>query len=285
MKRMKGRKPRITAEDSLTTYLREIARYPLLTREQEAKLAARIRKGDSAALQRLVCSNLRFVVSVAKKYHNERMSLSDLIDEGNLGLMRAAERFDERRQTRFISYAVWWIRQAILQALADQSHIIRIPLSRAAALHRVGRAANALGQTLGRTPTREEVSASMAAEGSDRVVTDTMQLARAYVSLDAPLGSAEDARLLDYLPDDMSPAPDEEMAETGRQEFVRDALTRLKGREATVLRLYFGFDGNEPLTLEEIGSRLGVTRERVRQIKERALFRLRKSESRMLASV
>lgn len=283
MKRLKGRKPRVTAEDSLTTYLREIARYPLLTREQEAKLAARIRKGDSAALQRLVCSNLRFVVSVAKKYHNERMSLSDLIDEGNLGLMRAAERFDERRQTRFISYAVWWIRQAILQALADQSHIIRIPLSRATALHRVGRAANALGQSLGRTPTQEEISASM--EGSERTIADTMQLTRVYVSLDAPLGSAEDARLLDYLPDDMSPAPDEEMAETGRQEFVRDALTRLKGREATVLRLYFGFDGNEPLTLEEIGSRLGVTRERVRQIKERALFRLRKSESRMLASV
>lgn len=283
MKRPKGRRPRLTAEDSLTTYLREIARYPLLTREQEAKLAARIRKGDSAALQRLVCSNLRFVVSVAKKYHNERMSLSDLIDEGNLGLMRAAERFDERRQTRFISYAVWWIRQAILQALADQSHIIRIPLSRAAALHRIGRKANALGQSLGRTPTQEELSASM--EGSERVVSDTMQLTRAYVSLDAPLGNAEDARLLDYLPDDMSPAPDDEIAETGRQEFVRDALTRLKGREATVLRLYFGFDGNEPLTLEEIGARLGVTRERVRQIKERALFRLRKSESRMLASV
>jgi RNA polymerase primary sigma factor len=283
MKRSKGRRPRLTAEDSLTTYLREIARYPLLTREQEAKLAARIRKGDSAALQRLVCSNLRFVVSVAKKYHNERMSLSDLIDEGNLGLMRAAERFDERRQTRFISYAVWWIRQAILQALADQSHIIRIPLSRAAALHRAGRAANALGQSLGRRPTQEEISASI--EESERVVADTMQLTRAYVSLDAPLGSAEDARLLDYLPDDMSPAPDEEMAETGRQEFVREALTRLKGREATVLRLYFGFDGNEPLTLEEIGARLGVTRERVRQIKERALFRLRKSESRMLASV
>ncbi|HET7374774.1 MAG TPA: RNA polymerase sigma factor RpoD/SigA [Gemmatimonadaceae bacterium] len=283
MKRSKGRRPRLTAEDSLTTYLREIARYPLLTREQEAKLAARIRKGDSAALQRLVCSNLRFVVSVAKKYHNERMWLSDLIDEGNLGLMRAAERFDERRQTRFISYAVWWIRQAILQALADQSHIIRIPLSRAAALHRVGRQANALGQSLGRTPTQDELSASMG--GTERVVSDTLQLTRAYVSLDAPLGNAEDARLLDYLPDDMSPAPDEEMAETGRQEFVREALTRLKGREATVLRLYFGFDGNEPLTLEEIGARLGVTRERVRQIKERALFRLRRSESRMLASV
>jgi RNA polymerase primary sigma factor len=283
MQRSKGRRSRLTAEDSLTTYLREIARYPLLTREQEAKLAARIRKGDSAALQRLVCSNLRFVVSVAKKYHNERMSLSDLIDEGNLGLMRAAERFDERRQTRFISYAVWWIRQAILQALADQSHIIRIPLSRAAAMQRIGRKANALGQSLGRTPTQEELSASM--EGSERVVSDTMQFTGAYVSLDAPLGNAEDARLLDYLPDDMASAPDDEMAETGRQEFVHDALTRLKGREATVLRLYFGFDGNEPLTLEEIGAQLGVTRERVRQIKERALFRLRKSESRMLASV
>ena len=283
MTHSKERRARTSTEDSLSTYLREIARYPLLTREEEAKLARRIRKGDAEAVNRLVTSNLRFVVSVAKKYHNSRMSLSDLIDEGNLGLMRAAERFDERHNTRFISYAVWWIRQAILQALADQSHIIRIPLSRAATLHRVGRQANALGQALGRDPTNEELSASM--DMSERVVSDTMQLARSYVSLDAPLGTADDARLLDYIPDELSPAPDDEIAETVRQEFVRRALARLKGREATVLKLYFGFDGNEPLTLEEIGVQLGVTRERVRQIKERALFRLRRSESRMLAAV
>ena len=283
MTQSKERRARASTEDSLSTYLREIARYPLLTREEEAKLARRIRKGDAEAVNRLVTSNLRFVVSVAKKYHNSRMSLSDLIDEGNLGLMRAAERFDERHNTRFISYAVWWIRQAILQALADQSHIIRIPLSRAATLHRVGRQANALGQALGRDPTNEELSASM--DMSERVVSDTMQLARSYVSLDAPLGTADDARLLDYIPDELSPAPDDEIAETVRQEFVRRALARLKGREATVLKLYFGFDGNEPLTLEEIGVQLGVTRERVRQIKERALFRLRRSESRMLAAV
>ena len=283
MTHSKERRARTSTEDSLSTYLREIARYPLLTREEEAKLARRIRKGDAEAVNRLVTSNLRFVVSVAKKYHNARMSLSDLIDEGNLGLMRAAERFDERHNTRFISYAVWWIRQAILQALADQSHIIRIPLSRAATLHRVGRQANALGQALGRDPTNEELSASM--DMSERVVSDTMQLARSYVSLDAPLGTADDARLLDYIPDELSPAPDDEIAESVRQEFVRKALARLKGREATVLKLYFGFDGNEPLTLEEIGVQLGVTRERVRQIKERALFRLRRSESRMLAAV
>ena len=283
MTHSKERRARTSTEDSLSTYLREIARYPLLTREEEAKLARRIRKGDAEAVNRLVTSNLRFVVSVAKKYHNSRMSLSDLIDEGNLGLMRAAERFDERHNTRFISYAVWWIRQAILQALADQPHIIRIPLSRAATLHRVGRQANALGQALGRDPTNEELSASM--DMSERVVSDTMQLARSYVSLDAPLGTADDARLLDYIPDELSPAPDDEIAETVRQEFVRRALARLKGREATVLKLYFGFDGNEPLTLEEIGVQLGVTRERVRQIKERALFRLRRSESRMLAAV
>ena len=283
MTHSKERRARTSTEDSLSTYLREIARYPLLTREEEAKLAKRIRKGEPEALNRLVTSNLRFVVSVAKKYHNSRMSLSDLIDEGNLGLMRAAERFDERHNTRFISYAVWWIRQAILQALADQSHIIRIPLSRAATLHRVGKQANALGQALGRDPTNEELSASM--DMSERVVSDTMQLARSYVSLDAPLGTADDARLLDYIPDELSPAPDDEIAETVRQEFVRRALARLKGREATVLKLYFGFDGNEPLTLEEIGVQLGVTRERVRQIKERALFRLRRSESRMLAAV
>ena len=283
MTQSKERRARASTEDSLSTYLREIARYPLLTREEEAKLAKRIRKGEPEALNRLVTSNLRFVVSVAKKYHNARMSLSDLIDEGNLGLMRAAERFDERHNTRFISYAVWWIRQAILQALADQSHIIRIPLSRAATLHRVGKQANALGQALGRDPTNEELSASM--DMSERVVSDTMQLARSYVSLDAPLGTADDARLLDYIPDELSPAPDDEIAESVRQEFVRKALARLKGREATVLKLYFGFDGNEPLTLEEIGVQLGVTRERVRQIKERALFRLRRSESRMLAAV
>ena len=283
MTHSKERRARTSTEDSLSTYLREIARYPLLTREEEAKLAKRIRKGEPEALNRLVTSNLRFVVSVAKKYHNARMSLSDLIDEGNLGLMRAAERFDERHNTRFISYAVWWIRQAILQALADQSHIIRIPLSRAATLHRVGKQANALGQALGRDPTNEELSASM--DMSERVVSDTMQLARSYVSLDAPLGTADDARLLDYIPDELSPAPDDEIAESVRQEFVRKALARLKGREATVLKLYFGFDGNEPLTLEEIGVQLGVTRERVRQIKERALFRLRRSESRMLAAV
>ena len=283
MTHSKERRARTSTEDSLSTYLREIARYPLLTREEEAKLARRIRKGDAEAVNRLVTSNLRFVVSVAKKYHNSRMSLSDLIDEGNLGLMRAAERFDERHNTRFISYAVWWIRQAILQALADQSHIIRIPLSRAATLHRVGKQANALGQALGRDPTNEELSASM--DMSERVVSDTMQLARSYVSLDAPLGTADDARLLDYIPDELSPAPDDEIAESVRQEFVRKALARLKGREATVLKLYFGFDGNEPLTLEEIGVQLGVTRDRVRQIKERALFRLRRSESRMLAAV
>jgi RNA polymerase primary sigma factor len=283
MKRSKGRRPRAAAEDSLSTYLREIARYPLLTREQEAGLAGGIRRGDAQALDQLVTANLRFVVSVAKKYHNERMSLSDLIDEGNLGLMRAAQRFDERRNTRFISYAVWWIRQSILQALADQSHIIRIPLSRASAMHRAGKQANVLGHALGRDPTWGELSASLS--DTDRVVADSMRLPRVYVSLDAPLGAADDARLLDYLPDDMSPAPDEELADSVRQEFVRTALTRLKGREATVLKLYFGFDDNEPLTLEEIGTLLGVTRERVRQIKERALFRLRRSESKMLAAV
>lgn len=242
MKRSNARRLRRSTEDSLTTYLREISRYPLVTREEEAKLAARIRRGDALALDRLVTANLRFVVSVAKKYHSERLSLSDLIDEGNLGLMRAARRFDERRNTRFISYAVWWIRQSILQALADQSHIIRIPLSRPSAL-------------------------------------------RSTVSLDAPLGTSDDTRLLDYLPDEMSRAPDDELAETVRGEFVREALTRLKGREAMVLKLYFGFDDHEPLTLEEIGNQLGITRERVRQIKERALFRLRRTESTMLAAV
>jgi RNA polymerase primary sigma factor len=263
--------------------LHEIAAYPLLDREQEIELARRSRHGDADAIQELVCSNLRFVVSVAKKYRHQGVSLADLIDEGNVGLIRAAQRFDERRETKFISYAVWWIRQAIFQALAEQSHIIRMPLSRAARVQRVGKHASALLQELGRDPTRQEISADM--DITEQELATTMQIAPGYLSLDAPLGSTDDAHLLDYVPDDLSPAPDEKLSESVRDSAVQDALTHLKGREGMVLRLYFGFDDDESKTLEEIGTVLGVTRERVRQIKERALSRLRKSDARVLSSL
>jgi RNA polymerase primary sigma factor len=283
MKRPSASRPGQLVDDSLNTYLHEIAVYPLLNREQEVALARRIRNGDSDAIQQLVCSNLRFVVSVAKKYRHQGVSLADLIDEGNIGLIRAAQRFDERRDTKFISYAVWWIRQAIFQALAEQSHIIRMPLSRAARAHRIVKHASALLQELGRDPTRQEISADM--DITEQELATTMQIAPGYLSLDAPFGSTDDTRLLDYVPDDLSPAPDDELSEAARETAVQDALTHLRAREGMVLRMYFGFDDNEPKTLEEIAVLLGVTRERVRQIKERGLSRLRKSGSRVLSSL
>jgi RNA polymerase primary sigma factor len=283
MKRPTNRRSRQATDDSLNTYLREIAAYPLITYEQEVELARRSRTGDRDALQRLVCSNLRFVVSVAKKYRHQGVPLSDLIDEGNVGLIRAAQKFDERRETKFISYAVWWIRQAIFQALAEQSHIIRMPLSRASRVHRISKRTNALLQELGRDPTRQEVSVDM--DISEREIASMMQIAPGYLSLDAPIGSSDDARLLDYVPDESSAAPDDQVADAAREVAILDALTKLKGREGLVIRLYFGFDDADPMTLEEIGTRLGVTRERVRQIKERALSRLRRTESRVLSSL
>ena len=283
MKRPTNRRSRQATDDSLNTYLREIAAYPLITHEQEVDLARRSRDGDRDALQRLVCSNLRFVVSVAKKYSHQGVPLSDLIDEGNVGLIRAAQKFDERRETKFISYAVWWIRQAILQALAEQSHIIRMPLSRVARVHRIGRRTNALVQELGRDPTRQEVSADM--DITEREIATTLQIAPGYLSLDAPIGSSDDAQLLDYVPDELSAAPDDEVADAAREVAIQNALMKLKGREGLVIRLYFGFDNADPMTLEEIGTRLGVTRERVRQIKERALSRLRKADAGVLSSL
>ena len=283
MKRSTTDRSRQPVDDSLNMYLREIAAYPLLTHDQEIDLARRSRNGDRDALQRLVCSNLRFVVSVAKKYRHQGVALADLIDEGNVGLIRAAQKFDERRETKFISYAVWWIRQAIFQALAEQSHIIRMPLNRATRIHRMGRHANALLQELGRDPTRQEISADM--EMSEEEIASMMEIASSYLSLDAPFDSGDDARLLDYVPDDLSPAPDNDVSQSARDTAVQEALEGLRAREAMVLRLYFGFDAQEPMTLEEIGTLLGVTRERVRQIKERALARLRKSNGRTLASL
>ncbi len=263
-----------TSDDgSLDQYLREISRYPLINQEEEVSLAQRIRVGEEEALDKLVRSNLRFVVSVAKKYQNQGVSLSDLINEGNLGLIRAAHKFDETKGIKFISYAVWWIRQAILQALAEQSRIVRVPLNRAGTLHRITRRSSALQQELGREPTAAEV-----AEGMDigvEEVEKTLSISQNHVSLDAPLAPGEENRLLDYLPDTQNPGPDAETFERALTQSIEEVLSSLREREAKILRLYFGLDSPEPMTLEEIGAQLGITRERVRQIKEKALSRLR----------
>jgi RNA polymerase primary sigma factor len=260
-------------EGSLDQYLKEISQYPLIDRAEEARLAKLIRKEDPEALNKLVRSNLRFVVSVAKKYQNQGVPLSDLINEGNVGLIRAAHKFDESKGIKFISYAVWWIRQAILQALAEQSRIVRVPLNRAGALHRIGRRSSALLQELGREPTVEEIAKDL--DISEEEVQRTMAISQTHLSLDAPLSPGEDNRLLDYLPDQFSPGPEDETYDDALKATVEEALTSLKEREAKILRLYFGLDDQEPMTLEEIGHLLGITRERVRQIKEKALLRLR----------
>jgi RNA polymerase primary sigma factor len=260
-------------EGSLDQYLKDISKYPLISRDDEAELARRIRTDDQEALEKLVRSNLRFVVSVAKKYQNQGVSLSDLINEGNLGLIRAAHKFDETKGIKFISYAVWWIRQAILQALAEQSRIVRVPLNRAGTLHRIGKRAAALLQELGREATHAEIAHGM--DISEEEVAKTMSISQATLSLDAPMAPGEDNKLLDYLPDTINPTPDEQIFVKALTESIEEALSHLKERESKILRLYFGLDGNEPMTLEEIGALLGITRERVRQIKEKALSRLR----------
>jgi len=260
-------------EGSLDQYLREISKYPLLRREDEVTLAQDIHTGCEEALDKLVRSNLRFVVSVAKKYQNQGVSLSDLINEGNLGLIRAAHKFDETKGIKFISYAVWWIRQAILQALAEQSRIVRVPLNRAGTLHRIGRRSAALQQELGRDPTIDEIAEGMDIPRDE--VAKTLAISQTHLSLDAPLTPGEDNKLMDYLPDEQSPGPDDQTFEHALTGSIEEVLRTLKEREAKILRLYFGLESQEAMTLEEIGGLLGITRERVRQIKEKALARLR----------
>ncbi|MBA3340488.1 MAG: RNA polymerase sigma factor RpoD/SigA, partial [Gemmatimonadaceae bacterium] len=260
-------------EGSLDQYLRDISVYPLITREEEVTLAQRIRTNDQEALDKLVRSNLRFVVSVAKKYQNQGVSLSDLINEGNLGLIRAAHKFDETKGIKFISYAVWWIRQSILQALAEQSRIVRVPLNRAGALHRIGKRASTLLQELGRQPTHMEIAEGL--DITEEEVSKTMMISQVHLSLDAPMTPGEDNRLLDYLPDTTNRTPDEQTFEKALTEAIEESLSGLKERESKILRLYFGLDGEDPMTLEDIGTLLGITRERVRQIKEKALLKLR----------
>jgi RNA polymerase primary sigma factor len=261
-------------EPSLTVYLESIRSFALLSLEEERDLGRRIRAGDPDAVDALVCANLRFVVSVAKKYQNQGVSLADLINEGNLGLIRAAHKFDETKGIRFISYAVWWIRQAILQALAEQSRIVRVPLNRAGTLHRIGRRAARLLQELGREATHAEIAEGM--DITEEEVAKTMSISQTHLSLDAPMAPGTDNRLQDYIPDSAGSAPDDETYESALTESVHSALSQLREREARILRLHYGLDGGDPLTLEQIGAVLGITRERVRQLEERALRDLRR---------
>lgn len=266
----------LSGNRSLDVYLHEINKTPLLTREQEQALARRIRTGKQEALDQLVKANLRFVVSIAKQYANQGLSLEDLINEGNLGLIKAAHRFDEKRGYKFISYAVWWIRQAMLQALAEHSRIVRLPLNRAGTLYRIGKTSRQLDQELGRQPTAQEIAKKLGLSVEE--VEDTMKIANTHVSLDDPYSSdKDDNALVDYLTDEYQESPDEDTYSNALSEDMEKALNLLTDREKLILTLYFGLNGKDPLTLEDIGKELKLTRERIRQIKEKAIQRLRHS--------
>lgn len=260
---------------SLDKYLQEIGRVELLSPEDEIDLAQLIKKGNregTLALERLVKANLRFVVSVAKQYQNQGLSLGDLINEGNLGLIKAAKRFDETRGFKFISYAVWWIRQSILQALAEQSRIVRLPLNRVGALNKIGKKFSELEQKFEREPTAAELAEQL--EMSIPEIAETIKISGRHLSVDAPFVQGEDNRLLDILPNEQQPPPDSELIRESLRVEVQQVLTTLSTREAEVIKLYFGLE-SQPLTLEEIGEKFNLTRERVRQIKEKAIRRLR----------
>jgi len=261
------------ASQSIDRYLKEIAEVPLLTPEEEIELARRIKQGDQQALERLTKANLRFVVSVAKLYQNKGFSLGDLINEGNLGLIKAATRFDETRGFKFISYAVWWIRQGIMQALADQSRIVRLPLNRVGALTKIAKAYSKLEQKFEREPSPGEIAEQL--EMKDLEVTDTMIVSRRHLSVDTPFASSENNSLLDVIENDHQPPPDSDLIDESLKIEIECSLATLTKREAAILRLYFGLGQEHPLTLEEIGERFNLTRERIRQIKEKALRRLR----------
>ncbi len=258
---------------SLDKYLQEIGKVELLTPEQEIDYSIRIKKGDQVALEKLVKANLRFVVSVAKQYQNQGLSLGDLINEGNLGLIKAAKRFDETRGFKFISYAVWWIRQSILQALAEQSRIVRLPLNRVGALNKIGKAYNSLEQEYEREPTASEIAKELEMDLDE--VSETMRMSTKHVSMDAPFSQGEENSLLDVLESDENPLPDTTLMSDSLREEIERALSTLTEREAEVIKLYFGFHDEHSLTLEEIGEQFHLTRERVRQIKEKAIRRLR----------
>ena len=257
---------------SLDKYLQEIGREELVTPDEEVELAQRIRKGDQEALEKLTRANLRFVVSVAKQYQNQGLSLPDLINEGNLGLIKAAEKFDESRGFKFISYAVWWIRQSILQALAEQSRIVRLPLNQVGSLNKINKALTRFEQENERQPTNEELS-EMIDVPKDKI-SDTLRVGSRHVSVDAPFVEGEDNSLLDVLPNDDSPSADRGLVNESLNTEIERALSTLTDREREIVKSFFGI-GCQEMTLEEIGERFGLTRERVRQIKEKAIRRLK----------
>ncbi|MFN3402685.1 MAG: RNA polymerase sigma factor RpoD/SigA [Cytophagaceae bacterium] len=258
---------------SLDKYLQEIGKVDLLTPDEEVELAKRIREGDQLALEKLTKANLRFVVSVAKQYQNQGLSLGDLINEGNLGLIKAAQRFDETRGFKFISYAVWWIRQSILQALAEQSRIVRLPLNRVGSLNKISKTFSDLEQKYEREPSPDELAEVLDVTTSE--VVDTLKISGRHVSMDAPFVQGEENSLLDVLENDGEVTPDAELMNDSLRKEVQRALSTLTQREADVITLYFGLNGEHSMTLEEIGEKFNLTRERVRQIKEKAIRRLR----------
>lgn len=258
---------------SLDKYLQEIGKVDLLTADEEVELAKRIKEGDQIALEKLTKANLRFVVSVAKQYQNQGLSLGDLINEGNLGLIKAAQRFDETRGFKFISYAVWWIRQSILQALAEQSRIVRLPLNRVGSLNKISKTFSELEQKFEREPSAEELADVL--EVTTAEVVDTMKISGRHVSMDAPFVQGEENSLLDVLENDSEQTPDSGLMTDSLRREVQRALSTLTQRESDVITLYFGLNGEHALTLEEIGEKFNLTRERVRQIKEKAIRRLR----------
>ncbi|MGB0427875.1 MAG: sigma-70 family RNA polymerase sigma factor [Flavobacteriales bacterium] len=258
---------------SLDKYLQEIGKVELITAEQEVELAQRIREGDQVALEKLTKANLRFVVSVSKQYQNQGLSLPDLINEGNLGLIKAAQRFDETRGFKFISYAVWWIRQSILQALAEQSRIVRLPLNKIGSINKINKTYAALEQNYEREPSSHEIAESM--EITETEVKEFRRNSGRHVSMDAPLVEGEDSSLYDVVSSNESPNPDKELLMDSLRIEIERALTTLNEREADVVRLYFGLGSEHPMTLEEIGETFDLTRERVRQIKEKAIRRLK----------
>ncbi len=258
---------------SLDKYLQEIGKVDLITAEEEVELAQKIKAGDNRALEKLTKANLRFVVSVAKQYQNQGLTLPDLINEGNLGLIKAAKRFDETRGFKFISYAVWWIRQSILQALAEQSRIVRLPLNKIGSINKINKTFAFLEQSHERPPSAEEIAKELDMTIND--VKESMKNSGRHVSMDAPLVEGEDSNLYDVLRSGESPNPDRELLHESLRTEIERALETLTPREADVIRLYFGLGDQHPMTLEEIGETFDLTRERVRQIKEKAIRRLK----------
>lgn len=264
---------------SLDKYLQEIGRKELISVDEEVELAQRIRQGDQAALDKLVSANLRFVVSVAKQYQNQGLSLPDLIDEGNLGLIKAAQKFDETRGFKFISYAVWWIRQSILQALAEQSRIVRLPLNQVGSLNKISKELSKFEQEHERRPSTSELAERLHVPVDK--ISDSMKVSGRHISVDAPFVEGEDNSLLDVLPNEDSPMADQSLNQESLSKEVNRALDQLTPRERDILKMFFGI-GCQEMTLEEIGAKFDLTRERVRQIKEKAIRRLKGQKSKLL---